>query len=41
MERRPKGKSSIGGRGSGVMAGSGRTLPPEYRRFWEEPATDK
>ena len=23
------------------QADSGRTLPPEYRRFWEEPATDK
>ena len=35
----PKGESSIGGRSVGDMAGSGRTLPPEYRRFWEDSAT--
>ncbi|MHC4496789.1 MAG: hypothetical protein ACYSYM_13300, partial [Planctomycetota bacterium] len=37
----PKGKSSIGGKGSVDMTGSGRALPPEYSRFWEETATDK
>jgi len=37
----PKGESSISGRGVGDMTGSGSTLPFEYRRFWEEPATDK
>jgi hypothetical protein len=37
----PKGKSSIVGRSSVDMAGSGHKLPSEYRRFWEEPATDK
>jgi len=37
----PKGKSSIVGKSSVDMAGMGRTLPSEYRRFWEEPATDK
>ncbi|HUU16224.1 MAG TPA: serine/threonine-protein kinase [Sedimentisphaerales bacterium] len=37
----PKGESSIVGRSSVDMAGSGRTLPSEYRRFWEDSATDK
>jgi hypothetical protein len=37
----PKGESSIGGKSSVDMAGMDRTLPPEYRRFWEESATDK
>jgi len=35
----PKGKSSIVSKSSVDMAGMGRTLPPEYRRFWEESAT--
>jgi hypothetical protein len=37
----PKGKSSIVSKSSVDMAGMGGTLPPEYRRFWEEPAADK
>ncbi len=35
----PKGSSKLGGRSTVDMAGIGNTLPPEYRRFWEEPAT--
>jgi tRNA A-37 threonylcarbamoyl transferase component Bud32 len=35
----PKGESSIVSKSSVDMAGSGRTLPPEYRRFWEDSAT--
>jgi hypothetical protein len=35
------GGGMMGGKGSGDMTGSGRTLPPKYRRFWEETATDK
>ncbi len=37
----PKGKSSIVSKSSVDMAGMGRILPPEYRRFWEEPASDE
>ncbi len=35
----PKGKSSIVSKSSVDMAGMGPTLPPEYRRFWEDSAT--
>ncbi len=35
----PKGESKVVGRSSVDMAGMGRTLPPEYRRFWEDSAT--
>jgi tRNA A-37 threonylcarbamoyl transferase component Bud32 len=35
----PKGESSIVSKSSVDMAGMGRTLPPEYRRFWEDSAT--
>ncbi|MHC4536096.1 MAG: hypothetical protein ACYS6K_19265 [Planctomycetota bacterium] len=34
----PKGS---GKSGKGTSSGGGSTLPPMYRRFWEEPATDK
>ena len=34
----PKGS---GKSGKGTSKGSGSTLPSEYRRFWQEPATDK
>ncbi len=34
----PKGS---GKSGKGTSKGGGSTLPPKYRRFWEEPATDK
>jgi len=36
-----KDVKKLGGSGVGDMTGSGRTLPPEYRRLWEESATDK
>jgi tRNA A-37 threonylcarbamoyl transferase component Bud32 len=35
----PKGESSIVSKSSVDMAGMGRTLPPEYRRFWEDSTT--
>ena len=33
------GGGMMGGKDVGDMTGSGRTLPPEYRRFWEDSAT--
>ncbi|MBA7624085.1 Serine/threonine-protein kinase PknD [subsurface metagenome] len=35
----PKGSGKSGRKGT--SSGGGSTLPPEYRRFWKEPATDK
>ncbi|MCP4263191.1 MAG: protein kinase [Planctomycetes bacterium] len=37
----PKGESKGGAKGVGDMTGSGRILPHQYLRFWEDSATDK
>jgi len=40
MYKWPKG-GGMGGKNVGDMTGSGRILPPQYIRFWEDFATDK